>query len=66
MIHFFLQKKAFKTRYLTLKLGTSKTYDPIKWDYLEEVMHRGIKANWVELFMMCKNFILLSMDHWRT
>lgn len=53
-LHYMQNHSSGKTRYMALKLDTSKAYNRVEWAFMEKLMIKmGFNERWVQLMMVC-------------
>lgn len=61
-LHSMTNHKTSKTGYMAHKLDMSKTYDRVKWSFLEQIMRRlEFEENWINLMMICVKSVSYSI-----
>lgn len=61
-LHSMTNHKTSKTGYMAHKLDMSKTYDRVKWSFLEQIMRRlEFEENWINLMMICVKLVSYSI-----
>ena len=57
-----MQKHIGKVDFMAIKLDMSKTYNIVKWSYLEAVMRKiGFNEQWINLMMVCVSSVSYSI-----
>ena len=53
-LHYMRNHNQGKSGFMALKLGISKAYDRVEWEYMERVMIKmGFHSRWIQLMMRC-------------
>ena len=61
-LHCLQRYKSGSHGYMVIKLDMSKTYDRVKWTFLEEIMRKtGFNEGWINCVMLCVKTVTYSV-----
>ena len=61
-LHYMKAQCSGKEGFMALKLDMSKTYDRVKWKFLERILlQMGFQESWVAMIMQCVSIVTYSI-----